>query len=768
MPGMAFAFAAGLGLFRLLPGLSPWAVAALALLLLWLAAHRRPAAWLAGVPLGWLWALGWGAWHELPPVPDAWLRQPVRVPLVVADLPRQGREVSRFVALVEGPDGGRWRVRLSWRHAPRLRPGQRWRASLRLKPAHSFRNEGSWDYAAWLRRQGIRYIGYVRGRDGVQALPPSRCCRLARWRQGLRERLLSVQAPGPGRALLVALVLGDRSGLNTAMRQTFAHTGVSHLLAISGLHISLAGGLVTLLVSLLWRRTRLCRRVPALVAGSLAGLLAATAYALLSGMGLPAQRALLMLGAGVWLLWRRRWRAPWVVFGQVLFVVLLLQPQALDDAGLWLSFGAVAGMLAMLPHLRGRPRWQTWPLVQGAVSLALFPLLLAFDMPLAPVGLLVNLVAVPLFSLVLIPAALLASLLAWLPPGWEAPAAWVSLGLDHVWLALHWLAGLPPLAWHPAWSPTLLCLLALGTLLWLAPPGLPGRGAGLALWLAALLPLPPAIPEGGFRLDVLDVGQGLGCVVRTRHHVLMFDTGARYPSGFNLADAVDVPWLHHQGIGRLDLLILSHGDNDHAGAAGRLLAQVPAARVFSGEPPRLAVPSETCPSRYFWRWDGVLFGFIQPPEARRYRGNNSSCVLLVSGPGGRILITGDAQRRIESRLLPWLRAFHPLDLVVAGHHGSTTSSAPAFVRASGARDVVYSAGFLNRYHFPRPQVDRRWWRAGARRWRTDGCGRIEVDFFAGDGPPPRPRGLAGRKREPGADPAAPCRMTGPPASSMIR
>jgi competence protein ComEC len=593
------------------------------------------------------------------------------------------------------------------------------------------------------------------------------CCRLERLRQELRDRLLAVPAPAAGRALLVALVLGDRSGLGQDMRRVLATTGVTHLLAISGLHISLAAGLAGLLVGLLWRRTRLCRRLPANIAGATAGLLAAGGYVLLSGLGLPAQRAFLMLLAGVWLLWRRQWREPWVVFGQVLFLVLLFQPEAVAEAGLWLSFVAVGAMLAALPHLRGRPPWLAIPLLQLAVSLCLYPVLLAFDMPLAPVGLLVNLVAVPVFSLFLIPAALGAALLAWLPLPGDWAVSGVAQLLDWAWLALAWLARQATFHGHPAWSMPMLALLGLAVLLWLAPPGLPARAAGLVLLLAAHLPRPPGLPPGAYRLDVLDVGQGLATVIRTRHHVLMYDTGARYPSGFNLADAVDLPWLRHHGISDLDLLVLSHGDNDHAGAAGRLLAQIRARRVLSGEPDRLEVASQRCPSRYFWRWDGVLFGFIQPPEARRWRGNNSSCVLLVDGPGGRMLITGDSERRMERLMLPTLRAFRPIDLVVAGHHGSTTSSSAAFVTASGAREVVYSAGYRNRYHFPRAEVDRRWWRVGARRWRTDGCGRIEVDFLPG-ARPPRPRGLMGKKRDPDPIEDVPCRMTAPPPSSMIR
>ena len=242
--------------------------------------------------------------------------------------------------------------------------------------------------------------------------------------------------------------------------------------------------------------------------------------------------------------------------------------------------------------------------------------------------------------------------------------------------------------------------LVLGVGLLLAPRGMPARGAGLVLLFTAHLPVVSGMPQGAFQLDVLDVGQGLAAVIRTRHHVMLFDTGAAYPSGFNLGDAVIVPWLRHQGLDHLDLLVLSHGDKDHAGAAPYLLRQIAADTVLSGEPGRVAVPADLCPSNYFWRWDGVRFGFIQPAQAKHFRGNNASCVLFIEGKGGRALLTGDAEARIERAMIPMLEAHAPLDVVVAGHHGSATSSGQGFVSATGARHVIYSVGYRKPLPFP--------------------------------------------------------------------
>lgn len=733
MPWTAFLFLAGVTLFQHISHLPPGWVPGLLGLAVLFALIRWGVRWWVWLPLGWGWAAACALVQQVPELPPEWVGRTVEARLTIEDLPARKRNITRFVARIKTPDGTVGpvsRVRLSWRDAPELRAGGSWRARLRVKPAHAYRNPGSWDYSAWLYRHGIRYTGYVV--DGT-AEPdgPAGCCWIARVRQSIRDSLQRIDAPAKGKAILQALVLGDRSSITHDMRETLSATGVSHLLAISGLHISLAAGLVGFLVARGWRRIPVCRHTPAMVAGAVAGLVAATLYALISGMGLPAQRALLMLASAVLLLWFRRSWSPWQLFGQVLLVVLVFEPDAVLDAGFWLSFVAVGAILALVPHTRGRPWWLTWLIIQAGISIALYPVLLAFDMPMAPFGFLINLLMVPLFSLVLIPAAMLAVIILLLG-GYAPPVEWVATVLTWVWGGLSWLAQWHPLSLRPAWSPATLSGLFLGSAMLLAPPGMRTRGAGLLLILGCHLPPRPDLQQGEFRLQVLDVGQGLGTVIQTRNHVAVFDTGAAYPGGFNLADAVVVPWLRHQGIDHLDAVILSHGDNDHAGAAPRLLAQVTAGQVFSGEPARVKVRSTLCPSRYSWRWDGVRFGFIQPPQASHYRGNNASCVLLVKGSGGSALLTGDAEARIEQLLLPTLIQEAPIDVVVAGHHGSTTSSSSEFVRTSGARHVIYSAGYRNRYGFPKALVDRRWRSAGARRWRTDGCGTVRV-YFPMDG-----------------------------------
>ncbi len=736
MPWKAGCFLLGCWWLQRSAGLPSWAVVAAVggvALAFALAARGRgwPLSALAWLLAGWTLAAGQALLDRPPALPWAVERADWQADWVVERLPVRRHGITRLVVRIERLErqgervAGDWRVRLSWRDAPELHVGQRWRTPVRLKPAHSYRNAGSWDYAGWLYRQGIRYRGYV-NRGDRHLLGETACCLLERLRERWRETLRARVDAGPGRALLLALVLGDRSEVDPAMRQALQRTGTSHLLAISGLHIGLIAALTGGLAGWVWRRTPGCRRVPARLIAVAVGLGFAALYALASGFGLPARRALAMLAILAWLLWQRRDGRTADAFSLALILVLAAEPTAVLEAGFWLSFVAVAAILTVLPHLRERPVWQQALGVQLAVSLALYPVLLAFDMPSSLLSVPVNLVLVPLFGLVLMPALLLVLLLsAW--SDW--PLELADTLLDGLWRLLHRLGDGAPMLPGPPVTEVGVALLVLAVVLLLIAPGWRLRLPGAVLLLAVHLPRVPALATGEFTVDVLDVGQGLSLVVRTARHRLVYDAGPAYGSGFNLAEVVVLPWLRHHGIGSVDRLVLSHGDRDHAGGAEALVRQVRIGEVLSGEPQRLPVAGRRCHAGEHWRWDGVEFRFVQPDWAARRRGNNASCVLAVMGPGGRALFMGDAETSVERALLPWLREHAPFDLVVAGHHGSTTSSSAAFVAAVDARHLVYTVGYRNRYGFPRPEVDARWRQAGATRWRTDGCGSLRFRFL---------------------------------------
>jgi competence protein ComEC len=254
---------------------------------------------------------------------------------------------------------------------------------------------------------------------------------------------------------------------------------------------------------------------------------------------------------------------------------------------------------------------------------------------------------------------------------------------------------------------------------------------------------PPPPPFGAVQATVLDVGHGLAVVVATHAHRLLFDAGPTFPSGFDSGDDVVLPALAALGGRTLDTLIVSHADNDHAGGAPAVAAAFPAARVLHGpdvaldvrksSPAFAALPSsmpadDVCTRGQAWQWDGVRFEILHPPRDFAARGNESSCVLKVTAGGGSLLITGDIESRGEAQVVP-LAAAHA-DVIVVPHHGSATSSSAAFVHAVGARHAIVSAGYANRWGFPKPAVRERWAASGAAVWVTGEQGAIGVTLGA--------------------------------------
>ncbi|MFP4062772.1 MAG: DNA internalization-related competence protein ComEC/Rec2, partial [Halochromatium sp.] len=588
-PGLALiglGFAGGAGGYFLATDPVPWlailGLAMLASLLLALSGRwRRWLGWpLTAVALGLCWSHLWVCSLLCAPFPEALVQQDVTVVGRIAALPDVTRERARFVFAVERLSHAgeaidfSGRVRLSWyRDAPALMAGERWRFTVRLKLPHGFANPGGFDYERWLFRQRIKATGYVRAEPPPQRLEAGAGRYwLHRWRQHLRERLRQALPAGVGAALVPALVIGDRSALAPADWQVFSRTGTAHLIAISGLHVGLVAGALLVLIRRAWVLfPGLALRLAAPRAGALAALAAAFGYAALAGFAISTQRALVMLAVVlIAVLMGRTLRAASALL-LALAAVLLVDPAAVLDYGFWLSFGAVAVLLYALRGRLGPPGWiARWGAAQWAVGLGLLPLLIAFFGQASLIAPLVNLLAVPLFGL-LLPVILLATL-AFLLSDWDWPLLAVDGLLTQGHALLAWAAELPwatlILGGRPGW---VWLLAGLGTLLLLAPRGVPGRWLGILLLLPLGLVRPSAPAPGELQVTLLDVGQGLAGVLRTHRHTLVYDTGPGFPSGFNTGEAVVAPYLRHRGIDSIDLLIISHADLDHAGGLQGLL-----------------------------------------------------------------------------------------------------------------------------------------------------------------------------------------------------
>ncbi len=447
-----------------------------------------------------------------------------------------------------------------------------------------------------------------------------------------------------------------------------------------------------------------------------------------------------MIAVALFVLVTRRRVGAWQVLAATLLVVLIFDPFAPLAASFWLSFAAVAILLALegprrlRVHVAGRWRrgWlaaRAFVALQWSIGLALLPLTAWYFGEISLVGPLVNLVAIPLFNLVLVPLTVLASVAFSFESlvGITTPAvALLGQFQSVVVAALHAAAGAPGAALPvplPPWSA--FALGACGVAFAAGGRALPGRGLA---WLAVVPMFVPSIvvPRAGeAHAMVLDVGQGLAVLVETRAHRLLFDAGPAFRSGFDSGADIVLPALAANGRRGLDVLIVSHADNDHAGGAAAIVAAFPSATVLHG-PDVAKVSGANCEREQRWQWDGVEFRMLHPTPGFAPRGNDSSCVLKITAAGASLLITGDVERRGEAAMLEAEPG--QTDVVVVPHHGSATSSSPALVAALGARHAVVSAGFANRWGFPKPEVTARWQRGGAAVVITADAGAVSVDL----------------------------------------
>ena len=609
------------------------------------------------------------------------------------------------------------------RALPRLQAGERWRMTVRLKAPHGSSNPHGFDFELWMWEQGLQASGYVR--TGPRHAPPQRLTQTGRhpveWarqqvRDAIFERMQSATYLGEVAqrvrlaGVVAALVTGDQRAIERSDWDVFRATGVAHLVSISGLHVTLFAWLATRLLQWLWRRmSRLCLVVPATTAGGLGGLLLAGAYALFSGWGVPSQRTIWMLACVTLLrLSGRQW--PWpAVWLLTCAVVVAVDPWSLLQAGFWLSFVAVGVLFASgQNHAQPRPHsgWQRLGAAlreQWLLTLALSPLSLLLFGQVSLIGLLANALAIPWVTGVITPLSLLGVLL---PPLWEA-AAMATQGM--LWV----LQGLATLPWsHLEWpqAPWVLGVAAVLGGLALGWPGpWPLRLLGLPLVLPVLLWQPPRPVPGQFDLLATDIGQGTAVLVRTAHHALLFDAGPRYSLDSDAGHRVLVPLLRALGV-RPDHLVLSHRDSDHTGGAEAMLAWHPQAQVISSiestHPLQVKTRIRVCQAGQSWVWDGVRFDILHPDlqdYAQLRRSNALSCVLRISNGAQTALLTGDIEQAQE-RLLLARQATLRADVLLVPHHGSQTSSSPAFLDAVAPRLALVQAGYRNRYGHPAPAV----------------------------------------------------------------
>jgi competence protein ComEC len=607
------------------------------------------------------------------------------------------------------------KVRLGWyRQNVSILPGEHWRLHVRLKRPYGFSNPGGFDYEGWLFQHRIRATGYVRNRENNELLYKASLFSVNYQRHLLRSLINKSHIAEFETNFISALSLGDRSKISAKQWQTLTRTGTSHLLAISGLHIGLVAGLFFIVGRWLWAFAgSLPLQISSQRFAALAGLLGALIYAAMAGFSIPTQRALIMLSVWMLSLFFNRKYAVSDIISISLLAVLIIDPFAAMDAGFWLSFIAISiiayGMTCRVQtNIYGwRNVWWKWGRVQYLVAVGLFPVLVLWFQQYPLVGILANIVAVPYISLIVVPLVLLGIvLLPFAFPVGELVLQLAGQTLGCLWPFLEYLSSLEFNLWHSA-SPSPLAFVAgmIGVLILLLPKGMPARWIGIFWLLPLLLPHSEAPETGDFWLAQLDVGQGLASVIQTQAHTLVYDTGDKFSQRFNAADAVIIPYLKHQNILHPDLLIVSHGDQDHIGGAEALLTKYPQIQVLTSIKEKIDHSKvEKCVQGQSWQWDEVEFEILSPVHSEDYQGNNSSCVLRISNDQHSIILSGDIEQAIESRLIRTLPDKLSAKLLIAPHHGSKTSSSPAFIDALAPEIVVFPVGYRNRFGFPKQDI----------------------------------------------------------------
>jgi competence protein ComEC len=701
----------------------------------------------------------WAAWRAdvrmAERLPAQWEGKDIAITGVVASLPQKTERGLRFEFEVEKVSTleavtpshislNAYRDTRSGDEAsstmPDMHAGERWQWTVRLRKPHGASNPDGFDVEAWLLERNVRAVGYVRSKETMlkqDANASGIGYSINRLRETIRNNFAKVLKDKPLAPILIALAVGDQSGISPNQWQLFWRTGVGHLISISGLHITMVASLFYGLALWLWRsRPALTLHVPAQKIAVIAGMISALAYALIAGFSVPTQRTFYMLATVAAFLWTGRMSSPSRVLCAALFIVTVVDPWAVLSPGFWLSFGAVGALMYVSAGRAGKIHWlRQLGATQTAITLIMAPLLLVLFQQVSLVSPLANAIAIPVVSFIVTPLTLLGAL-----PPFEFCLLLAHKVMEWCMVFLQWTAQMPGATWQshapPAWT---MLLGVLGMLWLLAPRGVPARWLGVVWALPMFLLLPDKPAPGQLWLTVIDVGQGLSVAIQTQNHALLYDTGPSYSEESDAGNRIVVPYLRAAGIHQLDGLIVTHADSDHSGGAISVLQTVPTAWMLSSLEPdsdihKYTIKSKRCEAGQVWDWDGVKFEILHPTaenledESRKI--NNNGCVLKLTSIHGSVLLTADIEQLAEAELLE-READLKADVLVAPHHGSKTSSTQAFIEAIGAEQVIFTVGYRNRFGHPKEEVVQRYVDLETKIYRSDEHGAVLVKFDDG-------------------------------------
>ncbi len=650
----------------------------------------------------------------------------------IVSIPTQTPHKTQFQFLADHLDGQPTKFNLllsCYDRCPNVRAGQHWRLRAKLKKPMNLANPGGFDYAAWLSSRHIRWVGNIY-RGSLQPIEnQNKPYRLIKLREHLANHLKNLIPNEEILGITEALTIGLTHHIDKTQWDLFRRTGTTHLIDISGEHIAMVAGLTYWLLKWVWKHLgELCLRYPAPKIASVGALLTSFTYTLIAGFAVPTQRSLisccLMLARhfcgqriSVWQTWR-----------YALLLVLLFEPHSVFMIGFYFSFIAVAILILMNQRVKFTGI-RKMILMQLACLFGLMPLTLYWFSYGSINGLAANLLAIPWVSFMIVPLALL---ITFISPWFVIPGSLFLLK----WLIVSFLCYLKFIdtlevfnfnfTFTSALSPlTLMGAMALFIFL----PLVRLFPAATMLIVASLFPNYEKVKPGYATIDVLDVGQGLAVVVRTAHHVLIYDTGMKFYQGGDMGKLALIPYLNTLGVKQLDKVVISHPDLDHRGGLNSLEEKYHINELIVDDPTfyKQGVSCHQYPS---WRWDNVSFQFF--PITSHLRGkNNNSCILHIANRAGQVLLSGDIEKLAENYLINTYGKQLLSTIMLVPHHGSKTSSSSAYLDHVAPRYAIASYGFDNRYHFPHQQALQSYALHHIPVYNTKDCGMVRVKLQAG-------------------------------------
>jgi len=647
------------------------------------------------------------------------------------------------------------KIRLSWYRSHQLPiAGERWQFRAKLRRPSGFQNPAGFDYERWLLVKGIGATGYIKKSTSNQLLDSAPWWNFNQLRSKVAQSIDRKCEPCDNQGLIKALTIGYRGDIRLHQKQILNDSGTAHLLAISGLHIGLISGLFYLLGRWLWRVHFFRFRYNRLEFSAVLSFVAGFTYAALSGFSIPTVRALVMLGVIFFALKFRLSNNLLNTIATTVVLILILDPLAIGSPSLWLSVGALL-IISFAQYLLGNElldnqrsnqiSWfRTLLLVQGIFTLMFIPMGIMLFGQVNIAGYLANVVAIPAVSFMLLPLALIASFFASVNSPYSD---WLLIicdrGMTLLLRYLEWLLTSGFEAIGTGYIPMpLLILSLLGLAILIVPRAIPGKKLALIVILLPVIWRPEKLEYGGYEMTVLDVGMGTSVIVKTQYHSLVYDFGPGNNTGYSAGSWVVKPYLQYYNILPPDLMIISHVDQDHSGGFHTFKSNFNSATLISGTPKQvqerfnLDLPIQSCHGMQPWRWDGVDFEFLPLPKKESVISlmndtNNHSCVLKIQGYHT-LLLTGDIEAERES----WLVSMDPhhlkADLIVAPHHGSSTSSTNDFIHQVLPKAVIFTVGKNNRWNFPKPKVLERYRAIKSQIYRTDLDGAVTFQSDSND------------------------------------